>query len=89
MNFTPGFETGWDGYYGRQGHMSRKKSLKKSLRESFRKLRKGRSQRIKTNKSGIHSDPICAGGTNVLPHMNFINFGINLKLEKETHEITL
>ena len=32
--------------------MSRKKSLKKSLRESFRKLRKGRSQRIKTNKSG-------------------------------------
>merc|ERR1719220_524069 len=32
--------------------MSRKKSLKKSQRESFRKLRKGRSQRIKTNKSG-------------------------------------
>merc|ERR1719300_999025 len=31
--------------------MSRKKSLKKSLRESFRRLRKGRSQRQKPNKA--------------------------------------
>ena len=31
--------------------MSRKKSLKKSLRESFRRLRKGRSQRGKPNKA--------------------------------------
>ena len=40
--------------------MSRGKSLKKSLRESFRRLRKGRSQRNidkKKNKSGS-ADPI-------------------------------
>ena len=30
--------------------MSRRKSLKKSLRESFRRLRKGRSQRRKSGK---------------------------------------
>jgi len=33
--------------------MSRKKSLKKSLRESFRKLRKGRSQRIVKGKGDV------------------------------------
>merc|ERR1719483_634014 len=33
--------------------MSRKKSLKKSLRESFRKLRKGRSQRVVKGKGDV------------------------------------
>ena len=39
--------------------MSRRKSLKKSLRESFRRLRKGRSQRnIDKKKPGATTDPI-------------------------------
>ena len=39
--------------------MSRRKSLKKSLRESFRRLRKGRSQRnIDKKKHGTTTDPI-------------------------------
>lgn len=37
-----------------EGPMSRRKSLKKSLRESFRRLRRGRSQR-KTGKPGATS----------------------------------
>ena len=39
--------------------LSRRKSLKKSLRESFRRLRKGRSQRnIDKKKPGATTDPI-------------------------------
>ncbi|XP_059094982.1 lethal(2) giant larvae protein-like isoform X2 [Tigriopus californicus] len=39
--------------------MSRRKSLKKSLRESFRRLRKGRSQRnIDKKRPGVPTDPI-------------------------------
>jgi len=38
--------------------MSRRKSLKKSLRESFRRLRKGRSQRKTNKKSSETTDPI-------------------------------
>jgi len=37
--------------------MSRKKSLKKSLRESFRKLRKGRSQRVVKGKGDVTDHP--------------------------------
>ncbi|XP_047485620.1 lethal(2) giant larvae protein homolog 1-like isoform X1 [Penaeus chinensis] len=48
-----------------EGPMSRRKSLKKSLRESFRRLRRGRSQR-KTGKPGATSPtgahPQSAGG---------------------------
>lgn len=35
--------------------MSRKKSFKKSLRQSFRRLRKGRSQRAKRDKTPTRS----------------------------------
>merc|ERR1712227_1089181 len=42
--------------------MSRKKSLKKSLRESFRRLRKGRSQRKPNNKDEE------GGGVKVVKH---------------------
>ena len=38
--------------------MSRRKSLKKSLRESFRRLRKGRSQRNKNKNTTTTTDPI-------------------------------
>ena len=39
--------------------MSRRKSLKKSLRESFRRLRKGRSQRNPEKKKPVTgADPI-------------------------------
>ncbi|XP_064105601.1 lethal(2) giant larvae protein homolog 1-like isoform X1 [Macrobrachium nipponense] len=43
-----------------EGPMSRRKSLKKSLRESFRRLRRGRSQR-KTGKP-LATSPTSAGG---------------------------
>jgi lethal(2) giant larvae protein len=46
------------------GAISRRKSLKKSLRESFRKLRRGRSQKPNANKTiKLANNPANRGGT--------------------------
>jgi lethal(2) giant larvae protein len=46
---------------GNGGTISRRKSLKKSLRESFRKLRRGRSQKPNANKTiKLNSNPMSA-----------------------------
>lgn len=54
----------WNGFFADIANaddnpMSRRKSLKKSLRESFRRLRKGRSQRNPEKKKPVAGgDPI-------------------------------